>query len=85
MNVKYLSKKWKDNYYNMKEIKNHLKENGISQKYLADQLGITQVTITNWFKGNSKPTKKMLDKVYQILSINQKPSHFEWDDNMEGK
>ena len=51
------------------EIKNHLKKNGISQKFLADQLGITQVTVTNWFKGRSKPTKKMIDKVYQLLSI----------------
>ena len=56
MHIKYLSKKSQDNYYAIKKIKSYLKENGISQKYLAEQLGITQVTVTNWFKGKSLPS-----------------------------
>ena len=53
--VSKLIKAYVTNYI---ELSDAQKENGITQKYLADQLGVTQVTVTNWVKCKNKPTKK---------------------------
>ena len=65
----------------VKQIKEHVIEKGISQKYLADQLGVSQVTVTNWFKGYNKPTARTINKIKELFNLNQNPSHYEWDDN----
>ncbi|WP_339101616.1 helix-turn-helix domain-containing protein [Candidatus Enterococcus clewellii] len=46
------------------------KEKGMTQKELADQLGVNKQTISNIEKGEGYPTFKNLEKLSQILSAN---------------
>jgi ribosome-binding protein aMBF1 (putative translation factor) len=50
-----------------KYIKERRKENGLSQKELADRLDSHQPIISSWEKGNAKPDKKTISKIEKIL------------------
>ncbi|MGQ1787980.1 helix-turn-helix transcriptional regulator [Saccharicrinis sp. GN24d3] len=50
----------------MKEI---LKAKGIKQKWLAQKLGVSEVTVSNWVKEKSYPSKKHIEKLSEILNI----------------
>jgi transcriptional regulator with XRE-family HTH domain len=40
---------------------------GLSQKKLAERLGVDPMTLARWEKGKHRPTKKLLDKINPIL------------------
>ena len=49
------------------KIQDYRRVHGLSQKKLAEQLGIDQTTLAGWEKGEHRPTKKLLDKINMIL------------------
>ena len=48
-------------------IREYRRVHGLSQKKLAEQLGIDQTTLAGWEKGEHRPTKKLLDKIKSAL------------------
>ena len=39
-------------------LKELLKSKGVKQNWLAQRIGVSQVTMSNWVKGKSSPSKK---------------------------
>jgi len=50
-------------------LKELLKVKGIKQKWLAQKLGVSEVTMSNWVKEKSFPNKKHLEKLSEILDV----------------
>ncbi|GAF04631.1 helix-turn-helix transcriptional regulator [Saccharicrinis fermentans] len=50
----------------MKEL---LKAKGIKQKWLAQKIGVSEVTVSNWVKEKSFPSNKHLEKLSQLLDV----------------
>jgi transcriptional regulator with XRE-family HTH domain len=50
-------------------LKEILKSKGIKQNYLAQRIGVSVVTVSNWVKEKSSPSKKHLEKLSEILEI----------------
>ena len=46
-----------------------IKTRGIKQKWLAQQIGVSEVTISNWMRGNHKPTEENLKKISEVLNM----------------
>jgi DNA-binding XRE family transcriptional regulator len=44
-------------------------EQGLFQKDLAKRIGVSEMTIVNWEKGKTKPTKRNLEKIKEILGF----------------
>jgi len=42
-------------------------EQGLFQRDLAKMIGVDEMTIVNWEKGRTKPTKKNLEKLRAVL------------------
>ena len=42
---------------------------GIKQKWLAQQIGVSEVTISNWMRGNHIPTEENLKKISEVLNM----------------
>jgi transcriptional regulator with XRE-family HTH domain len=49
------------------KIQDYRRVHGLSQKKLAEQLGVDQTTLAGWERGEHRPTKKLLDKINPIL------------------
>ena len=45
------------------EIRDYRRVHGISQKWLAEQLGVDQTTLAGWERGEHRATKKLFDKL----------------------
>jgi transcriptional regulator with XRE-family HTH domain len=50
-------------------LKELLRSKGIKQKWLADKMGVSEVTVSNWCSSKSFPKKEHLNKLCQILDI----------------
>jgi transcriptional regulator with XRE-family HTH domain len=50
-------------------IKKWRLERGLFQRNLAKLIGVDEMTIVNWEKGRTKPTKKNLEQLQKILRI----------------
>lgn len=59
----------------MKRLKEILAQRGIKQKWLAEQIGVSEVTITNWVKGVFQPTNENIQKIISVLQIDEKDLH----------
>lgn len=59
----------------MKQLKEILAQRGIKQKWLAEQIGVSEVTITNWVKGVFQPTEENIRKIISVLKIDEKDLH----------
>ena len=53
-------------------LKEILKAKGMKQNYLAKRVGVSVVTVSNWVKGKSSPSKKHLEKLSEILDVSIK-------------
>ena len=42
---------------------------GVKQKWLAQQIGVSEVTISNWMRGIHKPTDENLKKIAEVLNM----------------
>ena len=50
-------------------LKELLKTKGVKQKWLASRIGVSEVTVSNWVKDKSIPSKKHIEKLSEILNI----------------
>jgi len=50
-------------------LKELLKSKGIKQKWLAQKIGVSEVTISNWCNGKSFPKKEHLQKLSELLDV----------------
>ena len=50
-------------------LKELLKIKGIKQKWLAQKLGVSEVTVSNWVKEKSFPSKKRLERLSELLDV----------------
>jgi len=53
----------------IQQIKEEAKKQGITQKQLAEELGISTTAINKWFKGEASPTLDNYEKALNILKI----------------
>ena len=53
-------------------LKEVIKAKGIKQNYLAQRIGVSVVTMSNWVKGKSSPSKKHLEKLSDVLDVPEK-------------
>ena len=53
-------------------LKELLKSKGIKQKWLAERIGVSEVTVSNWCSGKSAPKKKHLLRLSDILEVSVK-------------
>ena len=64
-------------------FKDRLKEariaSGLTQKQLAEKLGIGGTTVTGYEKGNSEPNVNTIGKIMEILHVD---ANFLWQDEM---
>lgn len=51
------------------KILNYRRVHGLSQKKLAEQLGVDQTTLAGWETGKYQPIKKLLYKIESALVI----------------
>lgn len=50
-------------------LKELLKSKGVKQKWLANKIGVSEVSVSNWVKGKSQPTIKNYQKISELLDI----------------
>ena len=50
-------------------LKEIIKEKGIKQSWLAKQIGVSEVTVSNWVKSKSIPNAEHLIKLSQLLDF----------------
>lgn len=53
----------------MSMFKRLIQSKGVKQKWLAQQIGVSEVTLSNWVQGNYKPTEENLHKIAEVLNI----------------
>lgn len=49
------------------KLKTLLDEKGIKQKWLAQKLGVSEVTVSSWCLGRSKPRQKHINQINTLL------------------
>jgi transcriptional regulator with XRE-family HTH domain len=54
------------------KIKQVLEIRGLKQKWLADKMGVTEVTISNWVNNRTYPSIETLIAISKILKIELK-------------
>tara|TARA_R110000744_G_scaffold135782_3_gene245408 strand:+ start:18914 stop:19090 length:177 start_codon:yes stop_codon:yes gene_type:complete len=50
-------------------LKELLKSKGVKQKWLANKIGVSEVSVSNWVKGKSQPNLKNYQKISELLDI----------------
>ncbi len=50
-------------------LKDIIKSKGLKQSYLAQRMGVSVVTMSNWVKEKSTPSKKNLEKLSELLEV----------------
>lgn len=50
-------------------LKELIQTKGVKQKWLANKLGVSEVTVSNWMKEKSIPSKKHLEQLSHVLSV----------------
>jgi len=50
-------------------LKELLKSKGLKQKWLADKIGVSEVTVSNWCAGKSMPKKKHIQRISELLDV----------------
>lgn len=52
-------------------LKELIKSRGIKQKWLADQVGVTRLTISNWVNGKYIPKQEHVEKLAKVLNVDE--------------
>ena len=50
-------------------LKSLLKSKGLKQIWLAEKLGVSEVTLSNWSSGKSIPNEENLNKLSELLDV----------------
>ncbi len=50
-------------------LKELIKVKGVKQRFIADKLGVSEVTVSNWVMGKTFPSEENLEKLCKLLDI----------------
>jgi len=50
-------------------LKELIKARGVKQRFIADKLGVSEVSVSNWVKGKTNPSDEHLEKLCKILDV----------------
>ncbi len=50
-------------------LKEVFKAKGVKQKWLAEKMGVSEVTISNWVTEKSSPSRKNLERLSNLLDV----------------
>ena len=50
-------------------LKEVFKSKGVKQKWLAEKMGVSEVTISNWVTKKSSPSRKNIEKLSNLLDV----------------
>lgn len=50
-------------------LKEIIKAKGVKQKFIAEKLGVSVVTVSNWVKGKTSPSEENLEKLSVLLDV----------------
>lgn len=50
-------------------LKEVFKSKGVKQKWLAEKMGVSEVTISNWVTEKTSPSRKNLEKLSNLLDV----------------
>jgi len=50
-------------------LKKWVKTKGIKQKWLANKIGVSEVTVSNWCSAKSAPKKEYIRKLSELLDV----------------
>jgi len=50
-------------------LKELLKSRGLKQNWLAQKIGVSKVTVSNWCSGKSMPKKEHLQRISELLDV----------------
>lgn len=50
-------------------LKEVFKSKGVKQKWLAEKMGVSEVTISNWVTEKSSPSRKNLERLSNLLDV----------------
>lgn len=42
---------------------------GIKQRFIAQKLGVSEVSVSNWVKGKTNPSEEHMEKLGQLLEV----------------
>ena len=50
-------------------LKELILSKGLKQKWLANKIGVSEVTVSNWCAGKSVPKKEHLKRISELLDV----------------
>lgn len=50
-------------------LKEFIKAKGVKQKWIADRVGVSEVTLSNWVKMKTTPSDENMEKLSKVLDI----------------
>jgi len=50
-------------------LKELLISKGLKQKWLANKMGVSEVTVSSWCSGKSEPNKERIQKLSELLEV----------------
>ncbi len=50
-------------------LKELLQAKGLKQKWLANKMGVSEVTVSSWCSGKSEPKKEHIQKLSELLEV----------------
>ncbi|WP_081690250.1 helix-turn-helix transcriptional regulator [Cellulophaga baltica] len=50
-------------------LKEVLRSKGVKQKWLANKIGVSEVSVSNWVKEKTEPSLENYQKISQVLGI----------------
>lgn len=53
----------------MTKLRKLLKKKGLKQKYIAKKLGVSEVSVSNWVRGEHLPLPKYILKLTLLLNV----------------
>lgn len=53
-------------------LKEIIKSKGMKQTFIAQKIGVSVVTVSNWVQGKSTPSEKHLKRLSELLQVSIK-------------
>jgi transcriptional regulator with XRE-family HTH domain len=50
-------------------LKDLIRSKGVKQRFIAEKLGVSEVSVSNWVKGKTIPSDEHWSKLCQILDV----------------
>ncbi len=50
-------------------LKIYIKAKGVKQKWIADKVGVSEVTLSNWVKMKTTPSDDNMEKLSKVLDL----------------